>query len=346
MSTSDRSRAPVFVIGCPRSGTTLLYHMLLSAGGFAYYRSETHVFNSLWPRFGDLRQEPNRKALLDVWLTSPMHIRSGLDESEARRAAAQGFSNGGEFLRLVMDAMTAKQGAQRWAETTPAHVLHMQQIRATIPNALFVHVIRDGRDVAVSLAKQGWVTPLPRDRTKPFFAAAAFWRWIVREGRAAGEQLTRSGCRCYLEVKFEDLLTMPQATLDRIGDFIAHKLDHAVILRNGVGSVSEPNTSFPGASGFSGRWQNELTPADSKRLELMIGPVLNAAGYQREFASADVTERWQAHMHVMAYLFRFGARQWLKSNAGMGRRFADLSLFAPPPPGTVHPMPPVAPNAR
>jgi hypothetical protein len=330
------------VIGCPRSGTTLLYHMLLSAGGFAYYRSETHVFNSLWPRFGDLRLESNRKALLDVWLKSPMHIRSGLDESEARRATAEGFSDGGEFLRLVMDAMTAKQGARRWAETTPAHVLHMEQIRATISNALFVHVIRDGRDVALSLAKQGWITPLPRDRSKPFFAAGAFWRWIVGEGRRSGEQLEKSGCQCYMEVMFEDLVGKPQATLDRVGDFIAHKLDHEVILRNGVGSVSEPNTSFPGATGFSGRWKQELSQPDAQRLELMLGPTLDEIGYQRQFAGTSGVERLQSQFHVAPYLLRFGARQWLKSNTMLGRRFADLSLFAPPPPDAVHPMPPTA----
>ena len=47
-----RSKAPVFVLGCPRSGTTLLYHMLLSAGNFAVYRAESQVFNLLEPRFG------------------------------------------------------------------------------------------------------------------------------------------------------------------------------------------------------------------------------------------------------------------------------------------------------
>ncbi len=80
--------------------------------------------------------------------------------------------------------MTAQQGALRWAETTPAHVLHMQEIVAQIPGALFIHVIRDGRDVAASLEKQGWIRPLPPDRDRPVLAAAAYWDWIVRRGRA------------------------------------------------------------------------------------------------------------------------------------------------------------------
>src|SRR6266536_1366935 len=60
----------VFVLGCPRSGTTVLYHMLLSAGDFAVYRSESNVFNILVPRFGDLRHKKNRRELLDHWFRS------------------------------------------------------------------------------------------------------------------------------------------------------------------------------------------------------------------------------------------------------------------------------------
>ena len=64
---SSRSKAPVFVLGCPRSGTTLLYHMLLSAGNFVVYRAESQVFNLLEPRFGDLRVDRNKAALLEAW---------------------------------------------------------------------------------------------------------------------------------------------------------------------------------------------------------------------------------------------------------------------------------------
>ena len=58
---ASRKKAPVFVLGCVRSGTTLLYHMLLSAGGFAVYRAESNVFNLLEPRFGDLSVRRNKE---------------------------------------------------------------------------------------------------------------------------------------------------------------------------------------------------------------------------------------------------------------------------------------------
>jgi hypothetical protein len=74
----------------------------------------------------------------------------------------------------------------------------------------------------------------------------------------------------------------------------------------------------------------------------MLGPTLDEIGYHREFAGTSSVERLQSQLHVAPYLLRFGARQWLKSNTVLGRRFADLSLFAPPPPDAVHPMPPTA----
>src|SRR5438876_6146304 len=77
-----RSRAPVFVLGCPRSGTTVLYHMLLSAGDFAVYRWESNVFNLLVPRFGGMRSTSDRRELMRCWLKSSLFRVSGLDAAQ------------------------------------------------------------------------------------------------------------------------------------------------------------------------------------------------------------------------------------------------------------------------
>src|SRR5438876_646782 len=78
------SKVPVFVLGCPRSGTTVLYHMLLSAGDFAIYRSESNVFNLLVPRFRGMRSASDRQGLMKSWLRSKLFRVSGLDENEIR----------------------------------------------------------------------------------------------------------------------------------------------------------------------------------------------------------------------------------------------------------------------
>src|SRR5271155_3751087 len=75
---SARSRSPVFVLGSPRSGTTYLYHMLLSAGNFAIYRAESEVFHMLEPRFGDLSVAANKSRLLQAWFKSRLFTATGL----------------------------------------------------------------------------------------------------------------------------------------------------------------------------------------------------------------------------------------------------------------------------
>src|SRR5271157_163834 len=76
---SSRSDAPVFVLGCGRSGTKFLYHTLLSAGGFAVYHAESNAFNLLGLRYGNLASRSNRRRLLDEYFTSKLFHRTGLE---------------------------------------------------------------------------------------------------------------------------------------------------------------------------------------------------------------------------------------------------------------------------
>jgi hypothetical protein len=294
--------------------------MLLSAGGFVYYRTETHVFNSLAPRCGDLANRANRDRLLDIWIASGMHARSGLDAA-VLRAHADDFHDAGSFLSLVMGLMAKAQHVPRWADTTPAHLLHMADIREQIPGALFVHVIRDGRDVAVSLEKQRWIKPLPWDRETPVFAAAAFWDWMVRRGRASGRGVGAGYC----EVQYEALVERPRETLAKLGRFIGQPLDYDRILANAVGSVARPNTSFPEArnGSFVGRWRETLPATTATRLDAMLAPTLRELGY----ATADGAPA--ASARLAPYHLRFALRHFLKERTPLGRALADLSLFDP-----------------
>src|SRR5213080_1339511 len=81
---SDRKKCPVFVMGCHRSGTNLLYDTLLSAGGFTIYRGYLPVYKMLIPRFGRLDRVQNRKKLMQTWLRSKGFRRSGLDAEQLR----------------------------------------------------------------------------------------------------------------------------------------------------------------------------------------------------------------------------------------------------------------------
>jgi glycosyltransferase involved in cell wall biosynthesis/LPS sulfotransferase NodH len=318
MSTRARSKAPVFVLGSPRSGTTLLYHMLLSAGNFVVYRAESQVFNLLEPRFGDLHAAGNRRRLLRAWKKSSLFTKTGLDFSQVEQEVMADCQNGGDFLRIVMDAMARQQGMERWAETTPDHILTLPRIKQTIPEALVIHIIRDGRDVALSMEKQQWIRPFPWDRGKELQAAAIYWEWMVNEGRRQGRALGAD----YKEIRYETLVADPQATLSEIGEFIGQPLDYEEIQRVGIGSVSRPNTSFGEKkdAGFQpvARWKS-LPTEQLTELEGLIGGTLDALGYPREATQKGAEA--PAHLRRMRNTYQkyFDTKHGLRTKTFVGR---------------------------
>lgn len=295
--------------------------MLLSAGGFARYRAETHVFNTLAPRFGGMTRPSDMAAALDVWLQSDCHTLTGLAADDVREAVRREGLGAGALLRAVMGRMSERQNVPRWAETTPAHVLHMREIAEQVPGALFIHVIRDGRDVAASLEKQGWIRPFAADRHRPVIAAAAFWDWIVRHGRAEGRRVAAA----YLEVRYEALVDSPASVLAQVSQFIEQRLDADEITRAGIGSVGRPNTSFPEAKGgFRSRWKSQLAAGDGRDIDAMLAPLLRVLGYP-----TDAEPSVSMALRRFAYAARFSVRDAVKRNTPAGRRATSLAHFAP-----------------
>ncbi len=327
-SARARNRAPVFVIGSPRSGTTLLYHMLLSAGDFAVYRSEALVFSLLEPRFGNPGQARNRDALFAEWLPSAYFTRSGLDPAEFRNRISAGCHNAGDFLRIFMESIAEKQGVRRWADCSPDNLLYIDEIRRTIPDALFVHIIRDGRDVALSLAQQGWIRPFLKSPLQAVLASALFWEWIVGRGRTNGRRYPD----VYAEVSFETLTTKPREALAALEPFLEHDLDYDRILETGIGSVSRPNTSFPekepGAR-FNpvGRWRKGYSERELARLESLIGAFLEELGYSLESPREALRTSAADGLLRALYRLRFESRHWLKSRTPLGRVFTNTDLL-------------------
>ena len=313
-----RQNAPVFVVGCPRSGTTLLYNMVLSSGGFAVYLAESNVFNLLVPRFGDLSVLENRERLIDAWLQSKLFRATSLDAKEIRAKLLSEGRNGGDFLRIVMGEMARAQGVRRWADNSPEELLHAYAIKQALPDALFIHMIRDGRDVSLSLDARPhkWVRPFRWDRQNSLLVTGLFWDWMVRAGRKQGEKLGGD----YIEVRFEDLQADPHATLARIAEFIQHDLDYERILRVGIGSISAPNTSFKGDHGGPvGRWKTKMIAEKLAMFEKLVGSTLQELGYPLA-KSGDGRNPIGAMTMRASYASYFDAKFWFK-NSAFGRAY-------------------------
>ena len=308
------------MLGCGRSGTKLLYHTLLSAGGFAVYHAESNAFNLLGLRFGNLAKRRNRRALLDHWLRSMLFQRSGLTREEIEPRILEECHNTADFLRILMETIAHKQGVERWAECTPLHLLYLPLIKRVIPDALIIHIVRDGRDVTVSLNRIGWIKPLPWDKKRSLLAPAIFWRWIVGKGRKYGQSLGGD----YMEVHYEDVVQKPHETLARLAAFIEHDLDYDRIQQNAQGTLRDPNSSFRGdgqekEANPVGRWKVMLSPAEVAQIESVMGNLLQETGY--ELASTEDQRRRALPVSVMSFLYPIylDAKLWLKSHTPLAR---------------------------
>lgn len=326
---SDRKHAPVFVMGCHRSGTNLLYDMLLSAGGFAIYRGILPIYKILIPRHGSMSSRAHREKILETWLRSKGFRRTGLDAELVSTQILNECGTGGDFVRVVMEAIARSQKVGRWAMYDADSVLHVKRFKRDLPNALFVHIIRDGRDIALSLKKMGGFTPLPwdRSRTESLVATALYWEWMVRRGRTQGRQFPAD----YIEIRYEDLVTKPDETLGELGSFLDHDLDYDRIRHASLGRLSETNSSFREEGSKEeinplGRWKERLPRADVAAIEATVGECLEENGYELSLPAGERGRSLRQSWMRGIYPTFLGSKLWLKLHTPVGR-LADMSAL-------------------
>ena len=270
---------PVFVVGCPRSGTTLLRLMLDSHPSLAI-PDESHFIVDLYGRWLGVRSSP--ALALERVLAHPRFLRWGLDPAVVRRlAAATRPSSYNDVMVTVFAAYASAHGKPRWGDKTPPYVARIALLAELFAGAQFIHIIRDGREVAASLAAHHWGPSTP-------MAAASFWKAQVRKGRQAGRQLPPG---CYLEVRLEELIKEPELVLRTVCDFLHEPfapamLEYSRTARQRVwsGAGSDPERSdhrhlvLPPTPGLRA-WRAGLSAPDQRAVEAAAQPLLGALGY-------------------------------------------------------------------
>lgn len=282
------------VVGAPRSGTTLLRLMLDSHPELAV-PPETG-FLGLAPKLrgsGDRLRERFFTAVTGFGHPSPAWPDFGIPAEEFRSAlralspftATEGFR---AFYRMY----AARFGKPRWGDKTPMYCTQMDAIRRVLPEARFVHLIRDGRDVALSLRRM-WFSPGPEIE-----AQAAYWRRCVRAARRAGK-----GRADYLEVRYEDLVVDPRSSLERICGFVGLAYDEAMAqhhlraaerlgehrARSGPdGSAlvtveqrlaQQESATHPANSARVQAWREAMDDRERERFRRVAGDLLRELGY-------------------------------------------------------------------
>ena len=272
---------PIFVVGAPRSGTTLLRYMLCSHPRI-YIPPESNFIPRFFPRSPT---QPMQREQAIQTLRSLFSYRTFFRDWHGTFPDPHGFVDALKDLTpaTFLDALYAEYARQfaasRWGDKSPLYTSYLDLIAGIFPTAQFIHLIRDGRDVALSMVKA-----YPRI---PFFYmdmyyAARSWRRRVRQAMAAGAHL---GPDRYLEVRYEQLTENPEAHLQRICDFLGEAY---------VPSMAEPQrtarehhhskgihaaTRLAPSTMSSGHWRKDMSPADVRLFQTAAGDLLLALGY-------------------------------------------------------------------
>ena len=289
-----------FVVGVGRSGTTLL-RLMLDAHPELAIPPETHFMPVFIQRSGAGQLPPRAGGSRDRRGPAPAlgRLRPRRADLEARFAALEPF-NTADALRAFYKLYADGQGKPRWGDKTPDYVKRMRRIKRTLPEAKFIHVIRDGRDVTLSTNRR----IAERGHRKPLAAAPAARRWRERilKAQADGPYLG-----AYLEVRYEDLVTDTEPHLRRVCEFLELEFD-PVMLRyheSAAGRLQEMAGAMPARAGRPAReagerlkahematkppsadrievWRREMDPEYRQTFEIYAGQLLGRLGYETQ----------------------------------------------------------------
>jgi hypothetical protein len=204
----------------------------------------------------------------------------------------------------IFGSLAATQNKRRWCEKTPDHVQHIRMLSEIFPDASFVHMIRDGREVASSISRRQLRHP-----------ELVIYRWkkLVDEGRSAGAGI---GSR-YLEVRYEDLTADPRTQMQRLCEFLQVEFTEQVLQSRMPQNPSRKRLPLGELGEISAnpvKWPGYFDPATIRRLEGIGGRMLSDLGYEVRTVPGDAAPSWWQRKLWRAWDFvRYSMEQKKKS---------------------------------
>jgi hypothetical protein len=271
---------PIFVLGCPRSGTTLLQLMLHAHPKIAIPPETRFVLTTYSARnqFGDLRD----KACMRALATSITDRRQtlfydlGLDAGQVVEEIVGGPPTLGSALGTIYRAYARRFGKPRWGDKRPGYYQYIPQLLRMFPDAQFIHLIRDGRDCVASLKSMPWFT-------QDVYGAVCTWIEAIDYARRAGRRLPGDA---YFELRYERLIADPEQQLGALCAFLGEPYVPAMAEPHKVAQIAVPerktwhaDTHGQLTASPSGSWQERLEPFEVALCEAAMGRRLRALGY-------------------------------------------------------------------
>lgn len=290
---------PLFILGCPRSGTTLLASLLK----YTSYGPpvETHFITKYYKRlhkYGDLTNKNNAiKLIRDIlkerpvmqWKldVDPVDIYDNLDEISFR-----------SIVNSICMMRSLREGFETWGDKTPHYILDLEIIYRLFPKSKYIYIVRDGRDVALSLLKKEW-------GPNNVYSCAEYWVKCNRANQIL-DNLKKEGQLFFL--KYEDLLEKADKILPEIYLFLNEpyfedKMDKL------IAAINRKNYN---------KWKTQMKPKQIKIFENIAANTLKRFGYETSYDQTELNKLlkyfYKAHNEIIraVYLFKINVIDGIK----------------------------------
>ena len=278
---SNLSCIPFFIIGSGRSGNTLLRSILSGNSGISIppesYRipfaiKKFHIFNNRdW--------EDIVSQVLKEFEDCKEFYTWEIDITDAQKRL-ENIADSKRTLSNIFDELfctyTEKHspGSKIWGDKTPMNTLYLDWIGTVFPRSKFIHIIRDGRDVASSYLKM--------ERYDTILEAANRWINSIESAQSFGSKIKEN----YIEIRYEELVTKPEEVIKDTCDFLdidydSKMLDHTKQVKK-LGDTDKEhhsNLSKPISSDSVGKWRNNLSESDQESITKLLHKHLQRLGY-------------------------------------------------------------------
>ena len=279
--SSNLSCIPFFIIGSGRSGNTLLRSILSGNSDISIppesYRlpfaiKKFHIFNNRnWEDVVSqvLKEFEDCKEFY-TWKINIKDVQKRLENIEdSKRSLSNIFD---ELFCAYSEKHSA--GSKIWGDKTPMNTLYLDWISTVFPHSKFIHIIRDGRDVASSYLKM--------ERYDNILEAANRWINSIDLAQSFGSKIKDN----YMEIRYEDLVTSPKDVIKNTCDFLdinydSKMLDHTKQVEK-LGDTDKShhsNLSKPISSESIGKWKNNLSESDQESITKLLHKHLHRLGY-------------------------------------------------------------------
>lgn len=276
------------IVGVPRSGTTMLRMMMDSHSELAI-PPETGFLLS--PIIRAMSGDPIQiaKAMTRFPDDAPAWADFGIEEAAFLRQAKSLPPDArlGDLLRMFYRLYAKAHNKRRAGDKTPSYLLCMPELARVLPEAHFIHIIRDGRDVAVSWSRT-WFAP-----TKDRAELVNIWAEQISKARQSATGLA------YKEVKFVDLIRQPAAVLEELCNFVGlnyqpqmleyfkraplrlaehqarYRMDGTLVISQKDRHLQQFRITSPPSPERVGVWRSEMDPQEIRRINRPATLLLN-----------------------------------------------------------------------